>query len=180
MDIDTYLNLKRQVILRGYQDDITWCETVGPCASADDFFSEFSWAVLNSGMKEQIARKIWARIRAAIARGDAVSSVFGHPGKAKAIQDVLARKEELFRGYRDAEDKLTYLESLPWIGPITRFHLAKNFGLDVCKPDRHLVRISLLYNTTPEAMCLALSELSGDRIGTVDYVIWRAANLGLV
>ena len=30
------------------------------------------------------------------------------------------------------------------------------------------------------ALCKSLADLSGDRIGTVDYVLWRAANLGII
>lgn len=180
MNLSTYLRLKEQVIERGFQSDIDWCETVGPPATADVFVSEYVWAVLNSGMKAEVARRIWDRVWTAVRRGNLVSTVFRHPGKARAIQDALASKEELCRNYLLAGDKLAYLESLPWIGAITKYHLAKNFGLDVAKPDRHLQRLADRYNTTPEAMCKALSDQCGDRIGTVDYVIWRAASLGII
>ena len=75
---------------------------------------------------------------------------------------------------------MAYLESIPWIGGITKYHLAKNLGFDCCKPDRHLVRISKEYNTSPEELCKRISEATGDRVATVDLVIWRVANLGLI
>ena len=52
--------------------------------------------------------------------------------------------------------------------------------MDVAKPDRHLVRISEVSGETAEALCQRLSDASGDRVATVDLVIWRAANLGVV
>ena len=48
------------------------------------------------------------------------------------------------------------------------------------KPDRHLVRIAEHYGTDCFTMCQKLSDEIGDRVGTVDYVIWRAANLKLI
>lgn len=180
MELSTYLDLKAQVVDQGYEPDIRWCETVGPPETAEKFLVEYFWVILNSGMREQVARSIWRRVQQAIRQHEPISSVFRHAGKAKAIQDALAQKQAIFQGFLDAKDKLAYLESLPWIGVITKFHLAKNCGLDVCKPDRHLVRLAARYHTTPEEMCRSLAEQSGDRICTVDYVIWRAANLRII
>jgi len=39
-------------------------------------------------------------------------------------------------------DPVDELILLPFIGPVTVWHLAKNFGLITAKPDRHLARIS--------------------------------------
>src|SRR5204862_28581 len=36
----------------------------------------------------------------------------------------------------------TWLTRCPYIGPVTCWHLAKNVGMDVVKPDRHLVRMA--------------------------------------
>lgn len=74
--------------------------------------------------------------------------------------------------------KVAYLRSLPWIGDITCWHLAKNYGHDVAKPDRHLVRIA--GDEGVHGLCARLARESGDRVATVDLVIWRAANLGMI
>jgi len=71
-------------------------------------------------------------------------------------------------------------QSLPWIGPITKYYMAKNLGADVCKPDRHLTRIAGKYDMELEELCKKLSEESGDHISMVDNVIWRVANLGFI
>lgn len=180
MDLDLYKRLKQQVLASPYAHDIEWVESVGECPNADAFFLEYAFVVCNSGMKEQIARKIFNRVMEARKGGKSASTVFGHKGKAAAIDLVFSRRQELFDQYKQASDKLAFLESLPWIGGITKYHLAKNFGVDCCKPDRHLVRIALNYSTTPEEMCRRVAAATGDRVATVDMVIWRAANLGFI
>ena len=59
-----------------------------------------------------------------------------------------------------------------------KYHLAKNLGLSFAKPDRHLVRIAnlLRYNNVQD-FCMVVSELSHDKIGVVDLVFWRFANI---
>ena len=73
---------------------------------------------------------------------------------------------------------MAWLQTLPFIVPITVYHLAKNYGFDCAKPDRHLVRIAGAEGT--HELCARLARETGDRIATVDVVIWRAANLKLV
>jgi hypothetical protein len=180
MDAGTYLDLKREIIERGYADDVTWAEGVGECPSADDFQREHAFVVCNSGMRAQVAVPIFRRVQEALGKGAALSTVFGHEKKCEAIQYVYDNRERLFEEYKSAEDRLAYLETLPHIGPITKYHLAKNFGVDCVKPDRHLVRVARMYETTPDEMCRRLHEELGDRIGLVDLVIWRAGNLGLI
>ncbi|MBA7467119.1 hypothetical protein ES707_02315 [subsurface metagenome] len=71
-----------------------------------------------------------------------------------------------------------YLKSLPHIGDITKYHLARNLGLNYAKPDRHLVRISNLFeHTNVQELCKKLSILTDDPIGLVDLVLWRFATL---
>jgi hypothetical protein len=157
-------------------------ETVKAPESALGFFQEYAWVVLNSGMKNQVAQMIWDKVKSALRLGDRVDTVFKHPGKGTAIQQAWGNREKLFLDYQSqpAAELLNWLQALPWIGPITKYHLAKNLGLDVCKPDRHLVRIASKYGLTPEELCTALARKIGDRVATVDLVIWRAANLGMI
>lgn len=180
MTKEFYLNLKKQIISFGFQDDITWAEGLEPCKTAFNFWREFTFVVCNSGMKWEIGSSIYNKIMDAYARGKKARSVFGHAGKAAAIHEVYENRCRYFIEYLAADDKLKYCESLPWIGPITKYHLAKNLGMDCCKPDRHLVRQAEKYNTTPAALCKKLSEETGDRVVTVDTVIWRAAALGVI
>ena len=71
-----------------------------------------------------------------------------------------------------------YLESFPFIGPITKFHLAKNIGIDVAKPDRHLSRISkMLGFASVQELCESISQRIDEKVSVVDLVIWRYATI---
>jgi len=180
MNKEIFMELKQRVISAGYGDEIAWQESLKLCDNADEFFAQYMWVVLSSGMKNQIARLIETRILKAWHEGKSTASAFNHKGKVKAIDHVRANKVGYFVEWSRVDNQLEYLAKLPYIGPITKYHLAKNLGLDVVKPDRHLVRIATEKKTTPEALCRALADDTGYRISTVDLIIWRSANLGYV
>ncbi len=175
-----FMVLYQKLIDRGYEEEIDWSENLQPCDNAELFLQEYIWVVLNSGMKNQIARKIYERIKTALSQGRPISTVFKHKGKADAILNMTLAKDELFTMYQDAEDKLIFLENLSYIGKVTKYHLAKNLGVDTAKPDRHLVRIAKQFNMSCFELCEKLSKEMGLRIATIDVVLWRAANLGLI
>lgn len=176
MDIDTYWNLYLKVKDAGYSEELEWADNIKECDNAIDFAIEAVWVILCSGFKEQAARPIMNKILT----GECIMDVVRHPLKAEAICYICSNRYNLFRMYQDANDKLEYLKSLPHIGEITKYHLAKNLGLDVVKPDRHLVRIAKVYNMTPLEMCEKIRNITGDKLSFIDSVIWRAANLGFI
>ncbi len=178
LDEMTYRALRSRLVDEGYAHDIEWSESAQPVSDPLAFWREYSWVVLNSGMKNTVATGIWRKVQPTVEAGGSASQVFGHVGKSAGIDRVYRDRVQLLGEYIAATDKLDYLRSLPWIGPITCYHLAKNFGLDCAKPDRHLVRIAGAEGT--HALCARLAAVTGDRIATVDYVIWRAASLGWV
>jgi len=183
MTPDQYISLKQFIVDAGYASEIDWSEDIEKCDHALDFFQEAAWVICNSGMKNQVARRIHVRIINAISRKNPISSVFNHKGKVGAIEHLWKNREKLFKKFlacKSDDEILDFLETLPWIGSITKYHLAKNLGMDACKPDRHLVRIAKQFNTTPAELCRKISDAIGDRVATVDYVIWRAANLGKI
>ncbi|MFA5407535.1 MAG: hypothetical protein WC910_09775 [Bacteroidales bacterium] len=164
----------------GYAGEIRWAETLAPLEQQTPaaFLQEYVWVVLNAGMKEQVARTIYDRFMAA--RDPAT---IGHSGKRVAVERALQEHEAWFAALLAAEDKLAYLERLPWIGPVTKWHLARNLGIEVVKPDRHLVRLAARFGyPSPDALCRAIQVealLPGleMRLGTIDLVLWRYCNL---
>ncbi len=180
MTPERYQEVRAAIIEAGYADEIAWAEGVKAPENAEDFAGEAIWVILCSGMKEQIARKISTKVWGAIKAGEPVRSVFGHDGKAAAIDIIWRDREKLFYSFNLANDKVEWCSRLPWIGKITKWHLAKNYGVDCAKPDVHLERLAKHYGTTTPALCSKLAEASGDRIATVDVVIWRACNLGII
>lgn len=178
---DRYQEIKAKVEEAGYGHELEWAADIPVVSSADEFFSEYAWVVINIGMKNSVAQKIWAKVKEALRSGQPVKIAFGHPGKARAIQWMYENRQEQFDRYLSAAHPLdpgSYLESLPWIGPITKWHLAKNLGFPCVKPDRHLVRIAGKY--TPHDFCSAISCMTGDPLTLVDSVLWRAAAMGIL
>ena len=180
MNKTDFLNLRQKVIDAGYGEEIVWQESLSLCTDSQEFFAQYMWVVLSSGMKNQIARIIEERILKAWYEGKSTASVFKHVGKVKAINQVRDNKVGYYIEWSHADNQLEYLAKLPYIGNITKYHLAKNLGDDVVKPDRHLVRIANNYGVTPLELCDKLAKETGYRKATVDLIIWRAANLGEV
>lgn len=198
MDIyQFYQEAKNNVISAGYQWEIdlvfrrTWEQ-----AQPDHFFAEYCFVVFNAGMKNQIAQKIYEKFMATMnmeLHGSTPQetadvriksldvSVIGHEGKREAIRLAMINYQRWFKELqikKNNEYRVEYLESLPWIGKITKYHLARNLGIDVAKPDRHLVRLCGKFGfANVQEMCKNISTKTGDRVGVVDLVLWRNANL---
>jgi hypothetical protein len=158
----------------GYQDVIDWSENVQPCPDARAFALEAIYVICNSGMKFSVANGIYWKIVEALRSRQSATTVFGHPGKAPAIDFIWKNRHVLFAAYDVASNKLAFCASLPWIGPVTKFHLAKNLGVDVAKPDVHMERLAKAEGNTVAAMCIRLAKQTGYRLTTVDTILWRA------
>jgi len=184
MTPETYMDLKDKISAAGYAHEVDWAEALKPIQNSCQFYYEYVWVVVNSGMKEQVARKIYARIVKALENGIMPPKVYGHKAKAHAMVALAANLTDTFHKYRSIksdEERIEFLQTLPWIGPITKYHLAKNLGITtIAKPDRHLVRIAKGFKTTAQELCERVSLATGDTVAVVDLVIWRAANLGFV
>jgi hypothetical protein len=160
--------------------DILWAESIQPPKDGHEFALETIFVICNSGMKNTIARSIFERVKAAIWEGRSASEVFGHKGKAAAIDYIWRHQELLWFDYMQARDKVEFLSRLPWIGNITKFHLAKNFGADVAKPDVHLQRLADLEGVTPQQLCERLAKQLELRVATIDTLLWRACANGVI
>lgn len=75
---------------------------------------------------------------------------------------------------------MAYCATLPWIGPITKYHLAKNFGGDWAKPGVHLPRLANAEECSPQDPCERLARESGYRAATVDLILLRACADGVI
>ncbi|MGO9414638.1 MAG: hypothetical protein ACLP51_05790 [Syntrophobacteraceae bacterium] len=189
MELSLYLDYKNKVISAGFADEIAWSQNVKAPETVNVFIWEYVWIVICSGMKYTVARKIEDKVIRALRHGQRIypvdKTVFGHALKCEAIQKAWDRQHEYFGKFQRVKDDpkavMEFITTLPYTrGPIIRWHFAKNLGLDVAKPDRHLQRIADFYDTTPQALCEKMSKESGDRIATVDMVLWRAAEQGFI
>lgn len=162
------------------EEDIAWAASCGPPADRDFFASEIIFVICNSGMKNTVARQIFERVGAALVAGRPVIEVFRHQGKAAAIEQIWRDRGHLFREYFAADDQLAFVAQLPWIGDITKYHVAKNFGMQVAKPDVHLQRLADRESCTPQQLCERLAGETGLPVAAVDVVLWRACANGVI
>ena len=177
-----YFRIRKEIIEKGYSKEIEWCDNIPNLKELDktSFFREYVWVVISSGMKNQVAEKIFKNFWIDIQLENKTINfdVIRHPNKNKAIKKVYNRLDFYFNHFLKSKNKLLFLKNLPHIGDITKYHLARNLGLIFAKPDRHLVRIANHFEYSDvQKFCKKISELTNDKIGVVDLVFWRFANL---
>ena len=177
MDLQEYYKQAQdRVIKAGYQEEIDNIRNIPKfekCTS-DQFFGEYVWCVLSAGMREQTVQKIWDKY---FERRDPL--VIAHLGKRKAVVAGSKNYVQWFKELRSSKDPIEYLQTLPYIGKTTKYHLARNIGIDCVKPDRHMVRLGNYFGfENPLEMCLKIQKhISDEKLGTIDYVLWRYCNL---
>ena len=164
----------------GFGPGIDWAETVAEPADANAFASEAIYVICNSGFRNSVALPISRQCVRAVKEGRSAAEVFGHDGKSKAIDHIWRKRDALFAAYQREADKLAYLQTLLWIGPVTAHHLIKNLGADHAKPDVHMERLARRDQTTTAKLCKRLAKQTGYRIATIDTVLWRACAEGLL
>ena len=172
--VERFKLLEAAVRTLGYGPTIDWTQSLAPPVSAEEFAGHAVYVICNSGMANAVATVIYNRCMTALDNGTAVATVFGHPGKASAIEYIWRERDALYADYEAVEDKAAMLRSLPWIGGITSLHLAKNLGADVAKPDVHMERLARTEGTTTEELCARLARETGYRAATIDTILWRA------
>ena len=173
--IKIYNNMKEIVLKEGYQHEIEWVKNIPKEPSKEVFFTEYVWVVCSSGMKNSIARKIFNNF---CNNEDLNFQAIKHPHKKKAIKQVFKRLDFYYEHFKKSKNKLMFLKNLPHIGDITKYHLARNLGINVAKPDRHLKRISNLFDfNNVQDFCNEISQSTDDSIATIDLIIWRYATL---
>ena len=183
LDLSTFLQVVHALCAAGFRGDIEWSEDAGPPASPEDFAEEAIFVICNSGMKNTVARRIYDRILPELRAGRPAGGVFGHRMKARAIDLIWENRRQAFDEYMAQQTdaaRIEYLGALRHIGPITKFHLAKNFGINVAKPDVHLQRLADHCGETVQGLCARLAEESRYKARTVDVLLWRACAIGLI
>jgi hypothetical protein len=190
--IQHYLQAKSWIGRSPFVRELEWQSSVQTISLTEtEFLRQYAWVVLNSGFREAVVRKYFSYISlcfcdwesaSAIVQNSAAcigcaASVFGNTRKLKALVEAAHRIEsdgfEAFR-VRIEADIMSGLEKFPYIGTVTKFHLAKNLGLDVAKPDRHLVRIANRFGYKDvQKMCRDIFDICGDKIAVADLVLWR-------
>ena len=191
-----YSEAKTYVLNSGFHNEVEWQANISFSDMTEcDFLRESAWVILNSGMRESVIRKYFPELSLCFFEWEsaekifesktfcyeAAIDIFNNDRKISAIIDMSARLCHLtFDKIKESLEKapIEFLQTFKHIGPITSYHLAKNLGLQIAKPDRHLVRISnLLGFGDVQDLCSKISKDSGDSVSVVDIVLWRFATL---
>jgi hypothetical protein len=158
-----------------------------------DLLREAAWVILCGGFRESVVRRKFNYISlcfcdwecsesiissAPACRAGALAAI-GNARKIDAIVGVARKVNDWgFVGFKSEIlfNPIASLRKLPFIGPITVWHLAKNLGFRVAKPDRHLARLSgSLGFADAHELCQAVSKSVCEGINVVDLVLWRYA-----
>jgi len=167
------------------------CPAVSPKdVTKKKFFSEYVWCVMASGFNAGVVYKKFPDIQKVLKgfEPDAVSCPHAVRSGMKLIAnrakwDAIASCIRLISRTPWDEFKAKYLssvdalEQLPRIGPVVKYHLARNLGYDVVKPDLHLQRVAAHFKAgSPEGFCrsmqLTVEKAQVLSLGQIDYVLW--------
>lgn len=189
--VRSYLAAKRVVVESGFADEVAWQETAARAAlTPTDFLREAAWVVLSAGMSESVIRGVFERLAQALHAFDvtalladgraaraAALALFGHERKVDAILQIAVTADRMGEDSLRAaleRDPQSFLCSLPYVGVITWRHLAKNLGISVAKPDRHLARIAQATGRpSVDELCEEIEAWLGEPVPVVDVVLWR-------
>jgi len=190
----SYLNAKRAVIGAGYAGELDWQQTRRVADVTDiEFVRQSAWVILSAGMRESVVSAVFPRLGTALhafdpramcsdpSARDAAMRVFAHERKVDAILAIAAVAMRLGSdGLRHelARDAFGFVSSLPYMGPATSRHLAKNLGVPAAKPDRHLLRIAESAGRAgADELCKEIGSWLDEPVCVVDIVLWRWATI---
>lgn len=106
-------------------------ETCSAPRTADDFAEQIIRTICHASVTPSVGRRTFERCMRALAFGSTTRLGFRHPGKADAIDRIWSERARLYDEYLTSPDKLAFLATLPWVGPVTKHALARRLGLTV-------------------------------------------------
>jgi hypothetical protein len=194
--IKNYIEAKDIVINSGYKHEIQWqLNLANKDFTEKDLLKEAAWVILASGFKTKIVEQFFNFISLCFFDWENADLIVNNKEYCREL--ALQR----FNNYKKIDalinvaiyiktngfelvhkniinDPMSELLKLPYIGNITVWHLMKNLGINVAKPDRHVVRIANNFGyTCIQQFCSEISKLTGDPIAVVDLILWRFATL---
>lgn len=176
----------------GLNEEVRWQRAARfDTFTESEFLRESAWVILCSGFRESTIRRIFGQLSLCFCDWESADSiaaqaylckrsaeaVFGHRRKLDAIADVSHKLSSVgFSNFKRAvlKDPIVYLQTLPFIGPVTVWHLAKNMGMNIAKPDRHLMRVSTLLGFGDAfSFCAEIAKRFDEDAKVVDLIVWR-------
>lgn len=215
-EIDNVVFNYLQFVLQKYnldQDRISFKElrnllNNGKVFTPEEFAYEVFYVICVAGFKQDYAKSIHEKIIKFIEKEngkisfEGLSTIYGNKNKVKSILNVWENREiyqNKFYSMKDINKKVDFLATLPHIGNITKFHLARNLGLNFVKYDIWIQRLGValygdenLINLVNNAKLLPvikaacdvmfdkIHKLTLEKKGFIDVVLWRSCQKGLL
>ncbi len=182
----------KEFVQAHFHEEIAWQSAVRiDDVTESDFLREAAWVIFCTGFRERTLRARFSYLSlcfcdwesgamimesADVCRTAALAA-FNNSRKVDALIQIAGRvAREGFTALKPdiLRQPIEVLMTLPYIGPVTAYHLAKNLGLPVAKADRHLQRLAaaLSYPDAHE-LCGEVAALTGDPPHVVDLIFWR-------
>lgn len=173
----------------------------------EEFAEEVFYVICVAGFKQTTAKKMCNKVKDYIKEHqnpqfDDMIKIYGNVNKINAIIKVWNNRVDLqknFYSLSTPEEKLDFLSKLPHIGNITKYHIARNLGINFVKYDIWIQRLGVaLYgdeeyvekvsnsrlNPKIKEMCdkmfSTLESQINEKIGYIDVVLWKACQQGLL
>ncbi|MDR2777516.1 MAG: hypothetical protein LBB24_01960 [Rickettsiales bacterium] len=175
--------------------------------SPDEFAKECFYVICVAGFKQDRAKEMCDRVIDFISKnpefgeGDLIK-IYGNALKVRSIGNVWHNRHKYhgqFYSLSSPAEKVEFLGTLPHIGNITKYHLARNLGLNFVKYDIWIQRLGTALCGRPEDMGLVnnskliaktkeycdrmfddLLKITGEKVGFIDVVLWRSCQKGLL
>lgn len=179
-----------------------------PVLNAEEFAFEVFYVILASGFRQKVAKRKFLEIEAFIKSGGGVVNVenlmkiFGSKPKMSALVKVWENRlsyRDGFYNLSELSEKMEFLKTIPFIGEITKNHLARNLGINEVKYDLWIRRLGVALGGEVSDGVVAnegslsevekklcddmfddISKMTGYPVGYVDVVLWKACQIGLL
>jgi hypothetical protein len=177
---------------KNHPDELDWAKNISPDTFKNlklkRFLTEYCWVVYASGFKVSTLEEKFYDLKKAFKNFDLNSlvkmrdlrhilAVFNNERKANCfLRGCKMISQQGFSSFKKQlrEKGIDFFEQLPGIGPITKYHLAKNIGfLDNPKPDIWLRRVAKECSTSVNELVEFLSKKYHISNHVVDIVLWR-------
>lgn len=191
--LEQFFSKAKKYVKGNKPDVLEWAKGIGPETfkrlKSREFLREYCWVTYASGFKVSILEDKFDDLERVYKNFDLgtlsrmrsiapVMKIINHARKANGfLEGAKMIHEEGFSSFkkRIVKEGMSALEDLPFIGPVTKKHLAKNIGLaDVAKNDRLLTRIKDEFKAdSVDEVTKYLSKKYGMSEHVVDVILWQ-------
>jgi hypothetical protein len=174
-------------------DELDWVRGITPEfldeMTCSGFLEEYCWVVYASGFRVSVLKQKFGQLKVAYCNFDIdricqmqsldpALAIINNQRKAQGfVQGCRRIRSEGFGAFkaRLKSGGMDALQVLPFIGTVTKKHLARNIGLlDVSKDDVWLSRLAEEFEAgSVEELTALLAKEHGEKQGVIDLILWR-------